>query len=317
MPSSGKLVSVVIPTRNRSHLVPRAVHSVLEQTWPDIEVVVIVDGHDPATREVLAKILDPRLSVIELETSRGAQTARNDGIAATRGSWVAFLDDDDEWLPQKIERQMQLALASRFAFPIVSCGIKETSPQGDVEWPKRPPRNSESIRDYLFLRHREETSEIRLQTSTLLMPKDLLIRAPWRAIMHDEWDLLLRASAIEGAGLEYAAGPLSIWHSDGGLERLSTKGRTWRDNSEWLHSMRDYVGPRAYASFLLTTMSTWAHKEQDYPGFFMILWRSIRYGRPSALPLVEHISRWFLPARLRENAKRFGRHRSAPTVAES
>jgi glycosyltransferase involved in cell wall biosynthesis len=91
-------ISVVIPTRNRAALVPRAVHSALAQTLRDIEVIVVVDGPDPDTVEALAAIDDPRLRVVALDASGGAPAARNVGARNAGAPWVALLDDDDEWL---------------------------------------------------------------------------------------------------------------------------------------------------------------------------------------------------------------------------
>ncbi|TMM39790.1 MAG: glycosyltransferase family 2 protein [Actinobacteria bacterium] len=98
--SDGPRVSVVIPTRLRPALVPRAVCSALAQALTDIEVVVVIDGPDPDTREVLAAIADPRLRIVELERSGGAPAARNVGVDHARAAWTALLDDDDEWLPE-------------------------------------------------------------------------------------------------------------------------------------------------------------------------------------------------------------------------
>src|ERR1044071_7690025 len=96
-------VSVVIPTLRRPALVTRAVGSVLAQTIENIEVIVVVDGPDEDTRSALAAITDPRLRVIQLSTQGGAPHARNSGVAEARARWTALLDDDDEWLPRKLE----------------------------------------------------------------------------------------------------------------------------------------------------------------------------------------------------------------------
>jgi glycosyltransferase involved in cell wall biosynthesis len=102
-----ELVSVVIPTHARPLLVPRAIRSVLSQTHSDLEVVVVDDGSTDQTREVLAGFTDPRIKVVRHEINRGVAEARNTGIRAARGRFVAFLDDDDEWLPTKVERQLE------------------------------------------------------------------------------------------------------------------------------------------------------------------------------------------------------------------
>ena len=96
------LVSAVIPTYRRADLVARAVRSVLEQTLEDLEVVVVVDGADDRTSEALGQIADRRLRVVVSKTQLGHSEARNAGVAEARAPWVAFLDDDDLWLPLKL-----------------------------------------------------------------------------------------------------------------------------------------------------------------------------------------------------------------------
>ena len=99
-------VSVVIPTYNRAETLPRAIDSVLEQTVEDLEVLVVDDGSTDHTPSVLADYTDPRLRTVVHSTNRGANVARNTGIDRARGEYVAFLDSDDEWLPEKLERQL-------------------------------------------------------------------------------------------------------------------------------------------------------------------------------------------------------------------
>ncbi len=100
------LVSVVLPTRDRCALTAEAVASVLGQTWADLELVVVDDGSADGTPDHLeASFPDPRLRVLRQE-NRGVSTARNRGVRETAGEWVAFLDSDDLWLPEKLERQL-------------------------------------------------------------------------------------------------------------------------------------------------------------------------------------------------------------------
>jgi glycosyltransferase involved in cell wall biosynthesis len=100
-------VSVVIPTFNRARLVVRAIDSVLTQTYRDFEVVVVDDGSTDGTREALAEV-GPPVRVIHHEVNRGRSAARNTGIRAARGRFIGFLDADDLWLPEKLERQVPL-----------------------------------------------------------------------------------------------------------------------------------------------------------------------------------------------------------------
>ena len=114
------VVSVIIPTRNRPTLVTRAVASALNQPGQSVEVVVVIDGPDSATVAALSVVAEPRLRVIELAERSGGARARNVGIEAARGKWVAFLDDDDEWLPHKLEKQLACAAQSPARYPVVS-----------------------------------------------------------------------------------------------------------------------------------------------------------------------------------------------------
>jgi glycosyltransferase involved in cell wall biosynthesis len=101
-------VGIVIATYNRAHVVMRAIDSVLGQTYPNVRAIVVDDGSTDGTIEALnACDCNRPLKVIRLGTNRGAPVARNDGIAAASGEYVAFLDSDDVWHPQKLRRQIE------------------------------------------------------------------------------------------------------------------------------------------------------------------------------------------------------------------
>jgi glycosyltransferase involved in cell wall biosynthesis len=92
------IVSAVIPTRGRPELLRRAVRSALAQTLREIEVVVVIDGEDSVTRLAMKEWAqqDARVHVVALDVSVGGSDARNRGVDAASGEWIAFLDDDDE-----------------------------------------------------------------------------------------------------------------------------------------------------------------------------------------------------------------------------
>ncbi len=102
---TGSTVAAIIPTRDRLAWTERAVASVLDQTRPPDEVVVIDDGSTDGSTERLSAVF-PEIDVIRVEESRGVSAARNRGIRETQSEWLAFLDSDDEWLPEKLEAQL-------------------------------------------------------------------------------------------------------------------------------------------------------------------------------------------------------------------
>ena len=121
-----KTISVVIPTYNYAHYLPEAIDSVLRQTYPPLEITVVDDGSTDATPDVLAAYGD-RIRVIR-QKNQGVAAARNAGLSAARGEYVAFLDSDDIWHPRKLELQI-----ARFADPalgLVHCGVETFDEKG-------------------------------------------------------------------------------------------------------------------------------------------------------------------------------------------
>ncbi len=118
------LVSVIIPTYNRSRMVQRAIRSVLNQTMPQFELIIVDDGSTDNTQDVLATYTDPRISVYVHPENLGCSTARNTGWQASKGKFIAFLDSDDAWLPKKLEKQLALfAKTNTPELGAVSCGV--------------------------------------------------------------------------------------------------------------------------------------------------------------------------------------------------
>ena len=108
MAEKSPTVSVVVPTYNRAHLVGRAIQSVLNQTYQDFEIIVVDDGSTDNTEELVKSFNDPRIRYIRHDQNRGGSAARNTGIKMARGEYIAFQDSDDEWLPEKLEKQMRV-----------------------------------------------------------------------------------------------------------------------------------------------------------------------------------------------------------------
>lgn len=102
------LVSVILPTYNREKTLLRSIYSVLNQSYQNLELLIIDDGSNDQTEKLVGSIRDNRIIYIKYSKNRGACAARNIGIAHARGNYIAFQDSDDEWLPQKLDLQIKL-----------------------------------------------------------------------------------------------------------------------------------------------------------------------------------------------------------------
>jgi glycosyltransferase involved in cell wall biosynthesis len=126
------LVTVVVTTHNRAELVPRAIKSVLDQTFGDYELIVVDDCSTDGTEAVVGEFHDSRVRYIRHAAQRGLSAARNSGVRAGKGRYLAFLDDDDEWLPSKLEKQIGLLEGSPDDVAMVYCWLEYWGEQGVV-----------------------------------------------------------------------------------------------------------------------------------------------------------------------------------------
>jgi len=117
-------VSVVLPVFNGEASIGRAVQSVLCQTMSDLELVVIDDGSADRTSKVVSRYSERRLKFVKLANNSGTSAARNAGISLARGEYIAFLDSDDEWLPDKLEQQVETIRASSATTGISTTGFR-------------------------------------------------------------------------------------------------------------------------------------------------------------------------------------------------
>ena len=102
-------ISIVIPTANRPQELMRALRSVSGQSFKDFEIIVVVDGPNEGTLAALNTLVDSRIRIIHNHVPIGAARARNAGAEAATATFIAFLDDDDEWDREKLERQLAVA----------------------------------------------------------------------------------------------------------------------------------------------------------------------------------------------------------------
>jgi glycosyltransferase involved in cell wall biosynthesis len=281
--SATPVVSAVIPTLGRPAHVVAAVRSALAQTLSEVEVVVVLDGPDAATADALSEVDDARLRVVELPARAGPGAARNAGVAAARGEWVAFLDDDDLWEPRKLELQLRAARESQHAMPVIA-SRESTRGGGRPEvWPRRLPDPGEPVSEYLLARRGLFWGEGSIHTSTWFTRRELLERVRFREDLekHEDWDWLVRAVAEAGAAVTFVPEVLAVRDVEEGLPRAS-RTRDWRLGFDHVRECRraGLITPVAHASFLLTVISAEAAEQRSLGALWRLPWEAVRHGRP-------------------------------------
>lgn len=124
------LISVIIPTYNRAHSVAESINSVLSQTCTNYEIIVVDDGSTDQTKETLRPYLH-KIKYI-YQKNKGVSAARNAGIKSSKGEWIAFLDSDDRWLPEKLYRQIEIINNSKIELGCVICNMEFNPHAGKI-----------------------------------------------------------------------------------------------------------------------------------------------------------------------------------------
>lgn len=260
------LVSVVIPTHNRPELLARAIQSVQSQTYPNLEIVVVDDGSDDRTRAVVERAEDPRVRWIRHASRKGGAAARNTGISASRGDVIAFLDDDDEWRVDKVERQLRLLET----YDVVTC----TSDAIGEEIEKHRSRTTVTLED---LRRGEGTFG---GTGVLMAKAEVLKRTMFDESLsrYQDWDLFIRLAQRHIIG--YLNEPLL--HSNSGSHLRITNSIVsvpfgdWEQQFSMVHKHREFFGARWYRRHMCRSL-LWGIKRRP-DKFRVVLYIARRYG---------------------------------------
>ena len=285
------LVSVVIPTHDRPKLLLRAIGSVLSQTYQEIEVIVVVDRPEQDTVSAVQSVDDPRVKLIINPYSCTAAGARNAGADRATSEWIAFLDDDDEWLPNKLEKQ--IAFASGRAPALVSCLSRIVTPTATYIWPRVIYDNHTPLDEYLFVRRSLFGGFPIIQTSSYLLPRQLFDKVRFdEECPHDDWGFLLHLSKQVGARIETVPEALVVLYFEEGRPSYTSRTSSWSRSLRWLDSIKPIVSRRAYSGFCLGVVGSRAAQERAYRAFPELLYRAFRNGSPGPLQVLPFLAYW-------------------------
>jgi glycosyltransferase involved in cell wall biosynthesis len=300
------LVSAVIPTRGRPELLLRAVRSALAQTLREIEVIIVIDGEDLATEHALAGLIleDGRVRLVPLATSVGGSDARNRGVDTASGRWIAFLDDDDEWLPGKLQAQMEAVSASTALVVIGTCKIIARTPGKDYVWPRRMPEPDEPICEYLLARRTLSRGEGSIQTSTFFVLRTLMQSHPFKSgqLKHQDTEWLLRVGQLPGAKAVFVNEVSAIHYIEEERTSVSSKSN-WRYSLEWVRRDRHLFTPRALTGFVFHQIAPEASEQEDWRAFPTLLFEVLRHGKSTVRDYAIFLAMWLLPRRRRRSLR--------------
>lgn len=181
------LVSVVLPTFNRAELLKRSAGSVLEQDFADLELIVVDDASTEDVEAATRALNDPRVRYVRRAANGGVAAARNSGVHAARGRYLAFQDSDDEWLPGKLKRQLML-IEKDPAARMVICGLLRVKDGRRRKYPRTSA---------VALTRAEVLHQPFAYTQTWLVPRDVLVGVGGfdeTLRVWDDWELLIRLS---------------------------------------------------------------------------------------------------------------------------
>ncbi|WP_019505063.1 glycosyltransferase family 2 protein [Pleurocapsa sp. PCC 7319] len=242
------LISVIIPTYNRADLIPRAIASVTKQTYQHLEIIIVDDASEDNIASVVQSIKDSRIKYIRHQTNLGGSEARNTGIKNAQGKYIAFLDSDDVWLPDKLKLQLAAVSQQENQENLVCYGRFQISPRVFYKtsvFPARAKQENETVPDYFWLFRGE------VLTSTLLISRTLAVVTMFKPGLakHQDLDFVIRLEK-QGAKFIFVPQILAIWHNEARSDRISKKAN-YQISLNWIEQYREQISERAYQGFLL------------------------------------------------------------------
>lgn len=199
-------ISVVVPSKNRAHTLDRCIQSILSQTYLATEVIVVDDGSEDGTKDTVLKYANHGVTYVRLPEGCGAQAARNHGIAIAGNEWIAFLDSDDVWLPEKLAVQVETLAHHNFDKRVVvhGDGIRQDEQSGAEELIQAPLTTGNCYHQLLL--------QAGPMFPSLLVPRWAILEAGGLdndCPSYQEWDTAIRLSRI--CRFVHVREPLFIW----------------------------------------------------------------------------------------------------------
>lgn len=270
------MVSVIIPTFKRSDYLIRAIESALNQSYKDIEVIIVDDNdgdnefREATLRNVQLYIANNKVIYLKHEVNRGAPAARNTGLQNAQGEYIAFLDDDDEWMPEKLDKQIKLFNTLGDDYGVVGCFWRIVN-EFDNKITTRKLKYRGDLSKIFALNHFAPTSMVVIKTSYLKQVNgfDITFNSRQDVELYYRLSFLCKFDFVEEELVTYYqhAGGMSTNYKrklDTVIQYLDKHGETtiknqtpWSEINEYLAELHAVNGEKAKAvkSFLTAFFS--------------------------------------------------------------
>lgn len=247
-------VSVVIITVDRQEELARAIKSVLKQTYDELEIIVVIDGKNEKTKQMITTNFLEQSNLVVHETGerKGGNFARNFGIQNAKGKYIALLDDDDEWDKEKIKKQVEEINKTDEKHVIFNSVFDVRSENNRVIRPRKK-YNNQNVSDYLFEYSFAKSSGF-IQTSTLFSYKEIFLKFPFDESLskHQDWDWIVQTSS---SGIPYRQinEPLIIYHNENQKNRVGRKVN-YKNTLFWITKVKNKLSRKTYETIVYTVL---------------------------------------------------------------
>lgn len=255
-------ISVILPVHNRADVLARAIQSVLDQSLRDFELIVVDDGSTDASASVPRSFADTRIRIIELGSNRGGNAARNAGVRAATAPLIAFLDSDDTYLPEKLERVVAEFEGQPKLDLLVDSFVKIQPSGARVERKNRVIADRETFRKALFQR------QLWKATPSITVKRDIILRVMFDETLRrlQDFDFLIRVSKFANC----ASTDQLLWVKYWDAGAISAEDNMIPANIELVRRHPEYLSVPEYRPGLAYILR-------------LSLWRRLKKGDPAGI----------------------------------
>ncbi|MGG4548002.1 glycosyltransferase [Rossellomorea marisflavi] len=243
--SKEPLISVIVPTFNRGHMIRRTINTVLNQTYNNFELIIVDDGSTDDTMIEVKRFSDKRIKYHKLDNNSKGRKTRNCGIKIAEGQFIAFLDSDDEWDLKKLEKQIKFITENNLFNKKFMCftDLVIKTPRKSKEQ-KNNCFNNENLMEYILVEGNE------VQTSSYILPTLLAKNTLFNENLkkHQDWDFCLRLLK-NGAQLYNIPESLSVWNVGKSDTRISNSYKSENVSLTWFNNNKVWFTKRSMLAF--------------------------------------------------------------------